>query len=439
MLAQYYDILKDLIKFKSISTDQQFAPEMMVTAKFLEKLFQEHKRDVEVVTGYGNPIVLASFTVNKKLPNCLLYGHYDVQFADKGEWWKHDPFSLYLGKDKIYGRGVSDNKWQFLIHLVSLFELSKQNNLCYNVTVILEWEEEVGSAHLQQFLLAYKDRLKADIALVSDSDIIGDTPCIDAGYRGSCNAKLKLTTAHTDVHSGSYGGVFPNAIHEATILISKLFDMNHRITVPYFYYNVEKIDTDILIRNKKMKINVEKIQTDFWVKALLTDKEFDYLTQVGLRPTIQITGIQGGYMGDGFKNAIPATSSIHLNFRLVKNQRVDDVIKAFEQWVHTNMPEYVEYELSWVDKAEASKANMGSIYHKKAENILKEIFGKPVFYKYSWWTLPIVNLFTDILWTESLLVPLANEDCNMHGVNENMDIALVEKWLMFSHAFFAEK
>ncbi len=436
MLAQYYNILKDLIAYKSISPDTQYISEMNLTASYLQKLFHEHTWDAEVIANYGNPIVLASYVVDSSLPTCLLYGHYDVQPADKDEWWKHDPFSLYLGKDKIYGRGVADDKWQFLIHLLTIFDLAKQKKLAYNIIWILEWEEEIGSAWLTAFLTDYKDKLKADFALISDSSIIGDYPCIDVGYRWSCNVKLTLNTAATDAHSWSYGGVIPNAIHEASTLLSKLFDDKNRITIPYFYYNVEEITADVLVKHRKIKVDLEKVKLDLGVKTILVDKEYDYLTQIGLRPTIQVTWIHSGHVGDGFKNAIPATATIHLNFRLVKNQHIEDVVKGFEQWLSTTIPDYVEYKVQVADRAEAAKVSLQGKYIKKAERILKELFGKNVFYQYSWWTLPIVNLFADMLGTENLLIPLSNEDCNIHGVNENMDIALIERGFEFSRNFF---
>ena len=239
MLKKYYNLLREFIAIKSISTDGDFSVDLKKASAWLAEQCEAHGMYAQVVHRFGNPIVLAKYDVDPDLPTCLVYGHYDVVYAELAEWWHQDPFDLLIDEDKIYGRGVSDNKWQFLIHMLTIFELIKKKKLWYNVLFLVEWEEEVGSAALAEFLEEYKDTLQADFALISDSDIIGDTPCIDAWYRGTCNVKLELRTAHTDVHSGAYGGAVPNAVHEASKLLSKLFDLNNRVTVPYFYYNVK--------------------------------------------------------------------------------------------------------------------------------------------------------------------------------------------------------
>jgi len=342
---------------------------------------------------------------------------------------------MFVDTKKIYGRWVADNKGQILIYVLTVLELIKKKQLWYNVVFMLEGEEETWSSGLEKFLQEYKEVLKSDFALISDSVIVNDSPCIDAGYRGACNVKLKLKTANTDVHSWAYGGVVPNAIHEANKVLSKLFDLNNRVTVPYFYYNVEGMSTDVLVKNRRMKVDTEKMMLDFWFKTIFKDKEYDHWTQVGLMPTIQITGIHSGHIGEGFKNAIPCTATVHLNFRLVKNQHIDDVMKAFEERVKMTLPDYVDYEITIYDKAAPSKVALTSKYHRKAEKILQALRDKEVFYKYSWGTLPIVNLFTDILETEVVLIPFANEDCNPHGVDENFDIDSIEKWFDFAYEF----
>jgi len=441
MIKKYYELLSEFIAFKSISPDKHFSEELKKSADWLANLFQDHWLDAQIIHGFGNPIVLAKHDPDVSgqgwsgLPTCLIYGHYDVQTADISEWWKHDPFEMASDKKKIYGRWVADDKGQILIYILTVLSLIKKKQLWYNVIFMLEWDEEIWSPWLEKFLQGYKDMLKSDFALISDSDIVGDSPCIDAWYRWACNVKLKLKTANTDVHSWAYGGVVPNAIHEANKLLSKLFDLNNRVTVPYFYYNVEDIQTDVLVKNRRMKVDTEKMMLDFGFKTIFKDKEYDHRTQIGLMPTIQVTGIHSGHVGEWFKNAIPATAMIHLNFRLVKNQHIDDVMKAFDQRVKATLPEYVDYELIVCDKAAPSKVVLTSKYHKKAETILKALREKEVFYKYSWGTLPIVNLFTDILWTEVVLIPLANENCNPHGVDENFDIDLIEKWFDFAHEF----
>lgn len=439
MLAQYYHILKDLIKFKSISTDVQYFPEMQWISQYLAKLLQEYGCQASVIPWYGNPIVVASYIHNPKLPTCLLYGHYDVQPADKKEGRKYDPFSLHLGKDKIYGRGVADNKWQFLIHVLTILSLIKHKNLAYNIKIILEWDEESGSRLFHRFLTDHKDMISADFCFISDSTLIGSVPCLDAGYRWGINLQLQIKTANTDLHSWLYGGVVPNAIQELTKIISQLYDMNHRITIPYFYYDVEEVEVDVMLKHRKMKFDYERFTQITGVQTMLKDKEFDLFTQIWLRPTIQVTGMYGWHLGEWYKNAIPNIATAQLNFRLVKHQSTQKVLSAFEQRLKNVIPPYATHSLLVGDAFEPVKINLNTPFVKKAERILQALYDQKVHYKYAGGGLPIVSLLHDELQLPFVLVPLVNEDANVHGVNENFDIALIEKWFEFSHAFFAAK
>lgn len=439
MLSNYYHILKDLIAFKTVSCQSNSFPEMQSASQYLAKLLQEHGCETEMVLGYGNPIVLASYIHNPKLPTCLLYGHYDVQPADKKDGWKHDPFSLYLWKDKIYGRGVVDNKGQVLIHLLTILELIHEKNLCYNIKMVIEGDEETGSPSFPRFLTDYKEKIKADFCLISDALLQGDGPCLEAGCRWVVNLKLQITTATTALHSGLYWGIVPNAVYELTKIISQIYDMNHRITIPYFYYDVEEIEAHVMLKHRKLTFDYQAFSTSTWVQSILKDKEFDVFSQVGLRPTIQVTGIQWGHTGEGFVNAVPHVATAHLNFRLVKNQSTQKVMNAFEQWLKVIVPPYATYSLAIADPVEPVKINLQTPFIKKAERILDALYDKKVHYAYSGGSLPIVSLLHQELQLPFVLVPLANEDANIHGVNENMDIALIEKWFEFSHAFFAMK
>ncbi len=439
MLAAYYQILKELVGIQSISTDANHVNDNEKIAIYLNAMLHDNGFVSEIVHGYGNPLVLGKFSVDKSLPTMLLYGHYDVQSADVGEWRKNDPFSLYIGKDRIYGRGVADNKGQFLIHLLTIFDLIHTKKLGYNVIVLLEGNEETGSQYIEQFLVDYRQDLLSDFCLISDSYILWTTPCIDAWYRWGINTKLKITTATTDLHSWLYWWIVPNAVHEMNKILAKLYDINNKITIPYFYYDVEDVAFDVLVKNKKMKTDTQKLMTDTGIKTIFKDKDIDMLTQIGLKPTIQITWISGGHIGDGYKNAIPNVAHAHINFRIVKNQTPRKVLGAFDQRLQTTLPEYLDYELDVGDMYEAVKIDTNNFYIKKAEAVLHQVFGQPVFYKYSWGGLPIVDVLERALNIKPVLVPLVNEDCNAHGVNENFAIDLIEKWFQFAYWFMSRK
>lgn len=439
MLAQYYNLLKDIISYKTVSVQNGSFPEMQAMVQYFSKLFQEHDCEVEVVSGYGNPIVLASYLHNPKLPTCLIYGHYDVQGADKKDGRKHDPFSLYLGKEKIYGRGVADNKWQFLIHLLTIFDLIKKKNLCYNIKIVLDGDKENTSIRLAHFLSEYQEKIKADFCLISDSLLQWNAPCLHAGCRWGISLILQLTTASTQLHSWLYGGIVPNALHELSKIIAQLHDMNHRVTIPYFYYDVEEIDAHVMVKHRKLAFDFPSFSQATGVQSLLKDKEFDVFSQAWLRPTIQVTGIQSWCVDDKFATTIPHVATARFDFRLVRNQSTQKVLGAFEQRLKVIIPPYTKYTIAIADAYEPIKVNLTTPYVKKAERILQALYDQKVHYAFQGGWLPIVSLLHQELQLPFVLVPLTNEDANIHGVNENFDIALIEKWFQFSHAFFAQK
>jgi len=433
MLASYYQVLKELIAMKSISLNADYMDDIEKIAIYLNAMLQDNGFDSEIFHGYGNPIVLGKYFVDTSLPTMLLYCHYDVQIANE-QWWNVSPFSLYIGKEKIYGRGVADNKWQFLIYLLTLFDLIQSKDLWYNVTILIEGNEKTWSQYIEKFISNHRQELLSDFCLISASHVIGDVPCIDVWYRWGVNLTLTIKTASTDLHSGFYGWIVPNAIHELNKILAKVYDINNKITIPYFYYDVEDVPFDVLVKHKKCKINEQQL-SDSWLRTLFKDKDVDMLTQIGLKPTIQITGISGGYMGEWYKNAIPNIASAHINFRIVKNQTAKKVLSAFDQRLQMTLPWYVDYELDvWV-MYDAVKIDINNFTIKKAEIVLQNVFGKPVFYTYSWRSLPVVEILERVVNTKPVLVPLVNEDCNMHGVNENFDIDLIEKWFTFAYDF----
>lgn len=406
-------------------------------ATYLHHLLLDHHFAADIVHGYGNPIVLWKYVVDPILPTVLVYGHYDTQDADIHQWRKYDPFSLYIGKDRIYGRWVAHNKGQFLIHLLTIFDLIDDQNLWYNIVVLLDGNYETWSSKLEQFLKAYIDDIRSDCFLVSDASLVGSTPCVHMWYRWSINLTLRLTTAYTSVDSGLYGGIIPNALHEMNILLDKMFDTHHRVTIPYFYYDVEDIPFDIAVKNKKIAFDEKTFMQSTGVKTLFRDKSIDIHTQLWLKPTIQVTGMSWWYLWDIYKNEIPHTVEAALNFRLVKKQTTTKVLSAFDQWIQTTLPPYVEYEIILWDMYEPVKLSTTNTYIKKAATILEHLFGTPVVYMYSGWWLPLVEAMEKIVHACPVLVPLANEDCNSSGVNENFTIALIEKWFQFSYSFFA--
>jgi len=438
MQAEYYQFLKKFISFPSVSYDSKFFHKMEDISIWLKEVLGQSGIQTKIIQGYGHPIVLWHYQVSNNLPTCLLYGHYDVQSAEKSDGWKNDPFSLFIWKEKIYGRGVVDNKWQVSIHLQTVFSLIKEKKLWYNLIILLDGNKESWSMELVSFLEKYKDSLQADFSLISDWTIIGDYPCVDVWFRGGFNAKLSLETASMDLHSGLYGGIVPNVFHELNKLLAWLFDREHRVTVPYFYYNVEDIPFDKKLTNaeKEKAFDFDLFKKNVWISKLFKEKGLSFFDQIWLRPTIQITGVSGGYIWDWFKNIVPHQSITHLNFRLVANQNPEKIARAFEWWVRSSLPDYVRFSLETKDFFAPVKININNNMISKVKTILEDVYWCPLLYNYSGSWLPIVKSFSDILKLDNILVPLANDDCNIYGVNENFDISLIGKWFEFSRRFF---
>jgi len=437
MIEEYKKLLKEFVGFKSISTDPAYAQEIQSCADWLKKLLREKGFDVKVHEGYGNPVIVAEYNVEGAEETALIYGHYDVQPAEKKDDWKTDPFSLSESQGKLIARGVADNKGQILIHMVSIFDLIKKKKLKYNIKFLIEGNEETGSGYLEKFIKEKSQELKSDFVVVSDGVIVQDHPVLEAGFRGIINCALEIKVADTDLHSGGFGGFSPNAIYELSHLLSKIYNQNNQIDIEGFYDDVELIDPDEVKENLKLKYPLEKHTKNSGAKQMFSEEGLNFYTQTGLRPSIEITGVESGYTAEGYKNAIPAKAKAKINIRLVRDQNPLAIIKLFEEFIKKNLPDYVEYNLE-VDNEmlPAIKLDVSGLYHKRAQKFLEKTYGEKVVKHYTGGTIPVVLSFEQVLKVPQLLIPFANEGCRMHGVDENFQIEKIEKGLKFCNAFF---
>jgi len=438
MIEQYKQLLKDFVAFQSVSTDTQFQPEIQKTVAWLQRVFEQNGFSVQIITGYDNPLVIASFVYDPALETVLIYGHYDVQPAKVDEGWTSDPFTLTEMNRRLVGRGAIDNKGQVLVHMVNVFEHIKSKTLGYNVKFMIEGNEETGSPLLEQFIASNSALLAADFVLISDGEISGGKPNIGVGLRGGLNSVLTVKTSTTDLHSGLYGHSVPNAIHELSKVCADLYDANNRIVVPGFYDDVDSVSDDVKKANQAIPFSLEEHKRISGAKILLTEPGIDFYTQVGLLPAIEVTTIVGGYMGQGFRNGIPATATAKINFRLVAHQNPTKIAKAFEKYVRSILPAYVDFTFEFKTPYNASKIDTKNKYVERAQKVLEVAYGSTPIYKYVGGGLPMVNSFEKALKIPSVLVPLANEDCAMHAANENFALTNVEQALRFSALFLGK-
>ncbi len=436
-MDKYKSLLKDLIQFKSISTDSLYTKEINKTVKWLLHQFIKQGFTAKAITGYGNPVVYADYTVSSDTETILVYGHYDVQPAKKNDGWSFDPFKLTQKNGKLYGRGVVDNKGQFLIHMISVFDLIAKGKLKYNVKFLIEGNEETGGAGLDKLIRARKKDFSCNYIMISDGEL-PYKPVITASFRGTANISLHLTTAKNNLHSGLYGGAVPSASVELSKLISSFYDKSYRVVIPNFYQGLARMTKKEKELCKKMDIERRKHLNSLGIKKFFIDHKNNFSSTVGFESMIIPSGIYSGYIDEGYSNIIPSKASAKINFRIGANQRTKDVVNLFKEYVKKQTPSYVSLHIEdakeYVDPV---KVDITSPMHKKTISLLEEVYQDEVLIDYCGATIPIVVDFKEVFKVDPLLVSLGNDDCNMHGVDENFDIGLIKKGLEFSKKFFS--
>jgi acetylornithine deacetylase/succinyl-diaminopimelate desuccinylase-like protein len=357
------------------------------------------------------------------------------------EGWFADPFSYHEQNGRIYARGAIDNKGQVLAHMTSIFELIDNGKLQYNIKFIVEGNEETGSPNILKFLESQKELLAADFAMISDGELTKNHPTIELGLRGIINFTLTVRTAQKELHSGIYGGYAPNAVHELTKLLAKFYNEENTIAIPGFYDDVDAITEAEKLQLEPNVMTDEEFFALTTAKGKVNEPSHDLYLQTGLRPTLQMTGILAGYTGEGIKTSIPHEAMVKLNFRLVASQDPKRVWQMVEDFVAANLPDYVDFTLQGPDTNEgfvkAVKVDSENAFVSNAVKLLEQSYGKKVLFKYVGGTIPLVTHIHNELQIPQVIVPLANEDCNMHAVNENFNIELLQAALNFSSLFFS--
>lgn len=439
VLTKYKQLLAHFLSFQTVSTLDS-SQEVDKAVAWLKSLFVNQDFQCEVIRGYDNPVIIASKIINPKLPTVLIYGHYDVQPASMEEWGTN-PFRLRETDSRLFGRGVVDNKGQMLVHLVNVFDLLEQNKLAYNIKFLVEGNEETGSPNIGKFIEKYKKQLDADFILISDSAMIQNHPTIELSLRGTFNTTLTIRTSDTDLHSGLFGGAAPSAVHVAAKLIAKLFVDETTIAYKDFYKKVTKPADELQNLALSIPMTARQYKKLTGCSAMTLESDQNFFSQTGLRPTIQVTGFESGYTGKGYRNSIPAEAIIKFNFRLVPDQDPDEVLTEFKKFVKSVLPKYVKHEFSVPERTEGSvkpiRLSAQNKYIEQAKRIMKEIYQDDVYYDFNGATLPIVVDFKRILQTDIVMAALANDDCNMHAVDENFDLQSLQKALQFSSKFLS--
>jgi acetylornithine deacetylase/succinyl-diaminopimelate desuccinylase-like protein len=435
--------LFELLRFPSISADQKYKDEMLKTAEFVaEKLKIAGADLVEICPTAGYPIVYGQKILDVLLPTVLVYGHYDVQPPDPLELWKTPPFEPTIRDQKIYARGACDDKGQFYMHVKAFELMMSTNTLPCNIKFMMEGEEEIGSNNLGIFVNNNKERLKADVVLISDTSMISlEHPSLETGLRGLSYVEVEVCGPDRDLHSGVYGGAVANPATILAKLIASMHDENNHITIPGFYDDVlelSAIERELL---NKAPYNENEYKIDLKVDELWGEKGYTTLERTGTRPTLEVNGIWGGYIGEGAKTVLPSKAYAKISMRLVPNQQSDKITKLFKDHFEDIAPKSVKVKVTPHHGGEPVVTPTDSIAYKAAQKAILESFGKEPIPTRGGGSIPIVALFEKELGIKTVLMGFGLDSDNLHSPNEKFDIANFYKGIEtipLFHKYFAE-
>lgn len=427
---RFLDELLELLRIPSVSADASHNADVKRTAEAMKAYLKKAGMDtVEVMPTAGHPMVFAEKIVDKKLPTVLVYGHYDVQPPDPLELWESGPFEPVIKKTKIhpdgaiFARGSSDDKGQVFMHIKAVESMIANNSLPCNVKFILEGEEEVGSTNLETFVHANQDKLSCDVVLVSDTAIIGnDTPSLTVSLRGLTYMEVFVHGPNRDLHSGVYGGAVTNPAQVLCEIIAKLKDANCHITIPGFYDNVVNLTAEQREQLNAAPYDEEKYKADLGVEALSGETGYTTLERVGIRPTLEVNGIKGGYIGEGAKTVLPASASAKISMRLVPDQDPERIARIFTEYVKELAPPGVRVEVHKHSTGMYSRTPVDSVEYQAAEKAMQKTFQKDIIPAYEGGSIPIAPMFNEVLGANTVFMGFGLNSDALHSPNEHFGL-----------------
>ena len=416
--------LFELLRIPSVSADSKYKADVLKTAEAVKEKIKTAGADtVEICPTAGYPIVYGEKIIDPSLPTVLVYGHYDVQPADPINLWTSPPFEPVLKDGNIYARGACDDKGQMYMH-VKAFELMMQtNSLPCNIKFMIEGEEEIGSDNLGIFVANNKEKLKADIILISDTGIIAnDIPSLTVGLRGLSYLEVEVTGPNRDLHSGLYGGAVANPINVLCEMIAGMKDENNHITIPGFYDDVEVLSTEERAEMAKAPFSLEEYKKALDLSDIHGEKGYSTNERISIRPTLDVNGIWGGYTGEGAKTVIASKAYAKISMRLVPNQISDKMTKLFTNYFEKAAPSSVKVKVTPHHGGEAVVTPSNSIAYKAASMAMDKTFGKKPIPFRSGGSIPIVAMFKSELGLDSVLMGFGLDSDAIHSPNEHFGV-----------------
>ncbi len=418
---RFLDELFELLRIPSISADATYSADVHRTADYVkDKLIAAGADKVEVCQTAGYPIVYGEKMIDPSLPTVLVYGHYDVQPAVPLELWETPPFEPTIRNERIYARGACDDKGQMYMHIKAFEAMMQTNTMACNMKFMIEGEEEVGSANLGIFCVANKERLKADVVLISDTSMLGnDTPSIDVGLRGLSYVEVEVTGPNKDLHSGVYGGAVANPINILAKMIAGMHDENNHITIPGFYDDVLDVSPEDRAELNKAPFDLEAYKKELGIADVWGEKGYTTMERTGTRPTLDCNGIWGGYIGEGSKTVLPGKAYAKISMRLVPNQSSEKATEIFTKYFQSIAPKTVTVQVRPHHGGEPVLTPTDSIEFNAAAKAMETTFGKKPIPTRGGGSIPIVALFEKELGVKSVLMGFGLDIDALHSPNES--------------------
>jgi len=418
---RFLEELFSLIRIPSISSKTENKADMVRCAERWKELILAAGADkAEVMPTDGNPVVYGEKMVDPKAPTVLVYGHYDVMPVDPEELWNTKPFEPVIKDGKIWARGADDDKGQSFMHAKAFEYLVKTGQLTCNVKFMLEGEEEIGSTSLYGFCEKNKELLKSDIILVSDTSMIAtDTPSITVGLRGLTYLEVEVKGPNADLHSGIFGGAVANPINILCQMIASLTDERNRITIPGFYDDVLVVSEEERALMAQAPFNLEEYKKALDIEEVHGEEGYTTIERTGIRPTLDVCGIWGGYTGEGSKTVLPSEAHAKVSMRLVPNQNSQKIAELFQKHFESIAPKCVKVKVTPCHGGEAYVSPIDMPAYKAAEKAYETTFGKRPIPTRSGGSIPIIAGFEKILGVKSILMGFGLGSDAIHSPNEN--------------------
>ncbi|MGG2057668.1 dipeptidase [Lysinibacillus pakistanensis] len=429
---EHLNELKEFLRIPSISSLSEHKGDIQNAAQWLANAFDKlNLENISITQTAGHPVVYADWLHAEGKPTILFYGHYDVQPVDPLNLWDSKPFDPTIRDNKLFARGASDDKGQVFMHLKMIEALfATTGTLPVNVKFIYEGEEEIGSPNLPAFVEEHKEKLAADLILISDTGLYGPgKPAVCYGLRGLTGIQIDVRGAKGDLHSGLYGGGVQNAIHALAEILASFRDEHGTIQVEGFYDKVLPLTEEEREAYRALGFDEESVKDEVGVKELFGEAGYSYLERTWARPTLEVNGVFGGFSGEGIKTVLPAEAGAKITCRLVPNQEPEEIVALLKAHVEKHKPTGVEVAISEFDKGRPFLTPFDHPFIQAAGRSYEKVYKVPTAYTRGGGSIPIVAAFDEILELPVVLMGFGLSSENFHAPNEHFHLENFDKGL----------